>query len=292
MTTRTAFSLLVLSLTFGASAELVVLKHGEATCAVDTDDGARIISWKVNGDERLWMPKTGATDAKWRHGGIPLCWPWICDGWPKDAPHSPHGLAWCGKFAVKERVTDAVGDRLTMTFSAWGLSLEYTVALADSLSFVVKSKNESLQLKTMQFSIHPYFRLENRDQTALTGLEGLVFHDMREGKETNAVWKGEMKITDTFDHEFYRKSMRQLPATICELNGRRLEIASPQSDMLVVWNPGPGWTTEGTELYGGLEPDAWRHFMSVEPSIVPYTLIPGETRIFTARMRAWGGGGK
>ena len=166
------------------------------------------------------------------------------------------------------------------------------VALADSLSFVIKSKNESLQLKTLQFSIHPYFRLENRDLTALTGLEGLVFHDMREGKETNAVWKGEMKITDTFDHEFYRKSMRQLPATICELNGRRLEIASPQSDMLVVWNPGPGWTTEGTELYGGLESGAWRHFMSVEPSIVPYTLVPGETRIFTARMRAWGGSGK
>ena len=43
----------VLAVAFGAMAEVVELKSGTSTCRVDADDGARVVSWTVDGDERL-----------------------------------------------------------------------------------------------------------------------------------------------------------------------------------------------------------------------------------------------
>ena len=46
--------------------------------------------FKVGGDEVLWNPRVpGEPQAKWNHGGIPMCWPWFGSSGPrgKDEPH-------------------------------------------------------------------------------------------------------------------------------------------------------------------------------------------------------------
>lgn len=281
---------LVLAVAFAAMAEVIELKSGASTCRVDADDGARVVSWAVDGDERLWMPETRATDGKWRHGGIPLCWPWICDGWPKGASHSPHGLAWCGRFSVKDRKTDRTGDRVTLSFAANGLTLDYSIAVrSNELCFALCTRNASAEPKPLQFSIHPYLRVENRDWTTLAGVDGLRYHDTREGKETNGVWKGESLIFDTLDHEFFRGTNgAPMCVSLYEDSGRLMRVRSDDADMTVVWNPGPSWPLDGTELYGGLASNVWRRFVSVEPSIRPRTLRPGETHRFAASFAAEG----
>ena len=41
-------------------------------------DGARVVSFRVGGEEVIWNSRVpGRPTAKWNHGGIPVCWPWF-----------------------------------------------------------------------------------------------------------------------------------------------------------------------------------------------------------------------
>ena len=57
-------------------AALVVLTNLSGTVSVDLD-GGRVVSYVSHGEEQLWMPEPPQSAPGWRHGGIPLCWPWF-----------------------------------------------------------------------------------------------------------------------------------------------------------------------------------------------------------------------
>ena len=58
-------------------AERIELLHDDARCVIETR-GARVVSYSVAGRELLWMPKASLDDDPvWRHGGIPVAWPWF-----------------------------------------------------------------------------------------------------------------------------------------------------------------------------------------------------------------------
>ncbi|MBO7721917.1 MAG: hypothetical protein J6T01_05890 [Kiritimatiellae bacterium] len=270
---------------FVCAAGNVVLRSQTAICEIAPEDGARIVSWRVNGRELLWNPSTPAPkDGKWRHGGVPLVWPWVADEWPADVEKSPHGVAWKHPFKVESRRTSEISDEITMSFSAYALRAEYTVTLSDRLSFRFKTKNTGDKPRRYAMSLHPYFRLQERDRTVIKGFDALRYRDMRAGFVTNGVWKGDVKVVSWLDHEFYRGTAPMK----AEFNDGdcRITVSSADSAAYVVWNPGDQWPVEGTEMYGGLEKGAWRHILSVEPSsadlkdAVP--LRPGEERTLTA----------
>ena len=50
-------------------------KHASAEVSLF---GGRVLSFRKGGEEVLWRPREWRHEAgEWRHGGIPLCWPWF-----------------------------------------------------------------------------------------------------------------------------------------------------------------------------------------------------------------------
>ena len=78
-------------------AAFVVLTNLWGTVSVDLD-GGRVVSYVSHGEEQLWMPEPPQSAPGWRHGGIPLCWPWF----GVNGKGEIHGTAWHSAFELSD----------------------------------------------------------------------------------------------------------------------------------------------------------------------------------------------
>ena len=242
---------------FGLSADTIDLRSGDSVCKVDAEHGARIVSWTVGGKEMLWNPSMPQKDdGKWRHGGIPIVWPWQGDEYPEGVTNGPlHGVAWQSPFRVEKRKKLKAGEELALSLESCGLRADYVIIYScGSLRLKFKTTNIDKVPRKFAMSIHPYFCLSERDQTVVQCLDGLRYRDARDGFATNGVWKGAMPITAWTDHEFFR-SGEMLRCLVLVANRARLSVASFDAEAFWVWNPGERWAEIGAALYGEL-PDA------------------------------------
>ena len=284
-----AFVLCILS--FVLFADTIDLRSGDSVCKVDVEHGARIVSWTVRGEEMLWNPSVPQKDdGKWRHGGIPIVWPWQGDEYPDGVTNGPlHGVAWTSPFKVESRTKTERGEELSLSLEACGLRADYAVSVRrESLLFRFRTTNIGKVPRRFALSIHPFLYLPERDRAIVRGLDGLRYRDTRDGSATNGVWTGELPITAWTDHEFLR-GRDPLGAIVYEREGRaRLLVRSDDAEAFWVWNPGERWADHGAALYGELPDDAWRHILSIEPSTTGMRdakpLQPGESKVLTAEI--------
>lgn len=283
-----AFVLCLLSVVLFADA--LVLRSGGDTCTVDVEHGARIVSWKVRGEEMLWMPSVPQkNDGRWRHGGIPLVWPWQCDEYPDGVTNGPlHGVAWQSPFKVDSLKTEGGDDEVALSIEADGLRGDYVVKVRpDRLVLKFTTTNIGTAPRKFAMSIHPFFYLPERNRTVVAGLDGHPYRDTRDGFATNSVWVGEMPITAWTDHEFLGGD-KKLSCRVFDAGKARLSVRSADAEAFWVWNPGERWAEIGAALYGELPDDAWRHILSIEPSTSGMKdakpLQPGESKVLTAEI--------
>lgn len=295
-------------LSFGLFADTLDLRSGDGVCKVDVEHGAQIVSWTVRGEEMLWMPSVPPPDdGKWRHGGIPIVWPWQGDEYPDGVTNGPlHGVAWTSPFKVESRTKTERGEELSLSLEACGLRADYTIAIGkDDLHFQFKTTNIGSEPRKYAMAIHPYFYLPERNQAEIEGLDGLCYCDTRDGYSTNGVWKGVMPITQWTDHVF-RLDGRPLCVQIRDARVKRnkwlsifmespgyrptphIRVFSRDAASCCVWNPGEMWSAVGASLYGELEEEAFRHILSVEPCTTGMKdaapIQPGESRTLTAEI--------
>ena len=293
---------------FFTLADTIDLRSGDCVCKVDVEHGARIVSWTVRDEELLWTPSVPQKDdGKWRHGGIPLVWPWQGDEYPEGLTNGPlHGVAWQRPFRVESRRKPEDGEELALSLEACGLRADYAVSVRPSaLRFRFKTTNVSAVPRKFALSIHPYFYLPERNQAEVEGLEGLRYRDTRDGHCTDGTWTGAMPITCWTDHVFFLAD-KPLCAEVCDAQVKRnkwvswfvkplnrrltphIRVFSRDAEALWVWNPGEMWSAVGAPLYGELPDDAWRHILSIEPSTSGMKdakpLQSGESRELTAEI--------
>ena len=154
-------------LSFVLFADTLDLRSGDSVCKIDGEHGARIMSWKVCGEEMLWMPPVPQKDdGKWRHGGIPIVWPWQGDEYPDGITNGPlHGIAWQSPFKVERRTKTEHGESLSLSLEADGLRADYTVSVRrESLRFSFRTTNIGSAPRKFAMSIHPYFYLPERKE--------------------------------------------------------------------------------------------------------------------------------
>ena len=289
-------------------ADTIDLWSGDSVCKIDVEHGARITSWKVRGEEMLWNPSVPQKDdGKWRHGGIPIVWPWQGDEYPDGVTNGPlHGVAWQSPFKIESRRKVQGGEAIDISLEACGLRADYSIALRKGhLYFLFKTTNIGFVPQKFALSIHPYFNLPERNWAEVEGLDGLTYRDTRNGHSTNGVWRGVMPITCWTDHVFFLagkplcaeirdaqvKRSKWVSWFVQPSNRRltpRIRVFSRDAEACWVWNPGELWAAEGAALYGELPDDAWRHILSIEPSTVERKdakpLLPGESRVLTAEI--------
>ena len=283
-------------LSFVLFADTLDLRCRDDVCKVDVEHGARIVSWTVGGKEMLWNPPAPQKDdGKWRHGGIPLVWPWQGDEYPDGVTNGPlHGVAWQSPFKVESRKQLKAGEELALSLEACGFRADYTIAIeTEELKFRFKTTNLDKVPRKFALSIHPYFHLPERNQTVIRSVDGLRYRDTRDGFVTNGVWNGLMPVTAWTDHEFLRGSgalcaivYRRMPGGLRPRSCGLFSVSSEDAEAFWVWNPGERWAEIGAPLYGELPDDAWRHILSIEPSTLGMKdakpLQPGESKVLTA----------
>ena len=275
-------------------ADTIDLRCRDDVCKVDVEHGARIVSWTVGGKEMLWNPSVPQKDdGKWRHGGIPIVWPWQGDEYPDGVTNGPlHGVAWQSPFKVESRKKLKAGEELALSLEACGLRADYTIVYAcGSLRLKFKTTNIGKEPRKFAMSIHPYFYLSERNQTVVERTDGLRYRDTRAGFATNGVWKGDLPITAWTDHEFI-PGIYGWSSFVTVAGKPWLRVSSSDAEAVWVWNPGERWAENGAALYGELPDDAWRHILSIEPSTSGMKdakpLQPGESKVLTAQIsRAW-----
>ena len=142
---------------FAVQAERIELKTDYASCVVETR-GARVMSFRpAGGEEVLWQAEpVQLTDAKWAHGGIPLCWPWFGVNGRVDI----HGTAWRRPFSVVTRREGKNRCELVLARDEGDVRLEYTLVLRDSLKLELKTTNRGKQEFSFSAEARAYYALE------------------------------------------------------------------------------------------------------------------------------------
>ena len=246
-----------LTVTTSFAAERVELASGDAKCVVDTQ-GARIVSYSVGGREQLWMPPDDSDcNPIWRHGGLPLAWPWYGRIGTGDA--NIHGYAWKHPFAVKARTADSV----VLELKTAAATLTYGISLGKELTLRVETANTSAFDFPFAVAFHPYFRVGERDRTVVEGVGATPM------AVTNAVDDGANFDAVVPRREYLIRDVARQST---------LRIVAEDSTGVNVWNP--GWEKDCPGVIPG---DAWRRFVAVEPYARGannfFVLRPGERSV-------------
>ena len=260
---------------FAEGADVIRLET-ERSSALVSLHGGRVMSFKTGGEEVLWSPKSWThKGGGWCHGGIPICWPWFGKSGP--SPDVAHGFAWRSRFEVRSRKSTAERCELVLglkpTDSMRGewdheFDLEYRIVLTDVLKLTLSTKNTGSKPFMLTAGLHPYFFIGDRDRTVVTGTDEMKYCDSRLTMKYDSVWKGDMKLTSSFDHVFVEPAPSALHKIVDTLLDRRISVASSGAARLVVWNPGVEEEAFENPAPGKLAVGDWRHLVCVEPAIL------------------------
>ena len=250
----------------------VELRTDAASCRVDLD-GGRIVSYVVGGEEQLWMPEVPQVAPGWRHGGIPICWPWF----GVNARGEVHGTAWQRTFELSGKTLSSEESSADLMLREGDLTFRYRVLLTDSLRLEAEVSNDGSKDASYTIGFHPYFRVSSRDNCVVEGLDGLSFEDDPSFPNgTNGFWRGNVRTTNRIDR-IYATTGTVQTCVLRECGATSRQLVFEGFTDINVWNP-----ETDPEFDGILPVGAWRNFLCVEPvrfgSGDEVSLLPGERR--------------
>lgn len=267
----------VVLLAFAAFARTVELKTDKAICRVDLD-GARVVSFRVNGDEILWNDKPAQKTAPdWAHGGIPLCWP----NFGVDKAGKIHGSAWRKAFDVVRRSESPSRSEAVLSLKEGDVRLEYVIVLTDALTLEMKTHNAGAAAVPFSCGFHPYFLVGERDRCRVDGTDGLSFEDDPSVlKPAKGVWRGGVGLTSAIDRIFALPPRSARVFTLLDrARSRVIRVGCEGATHMNAWNPGVE-----KRCPGKIPGDEWRRFACVEPIMIggasstAFPLAPGARR--------------
>lgn len=228
-------------------AAVVSLTNAFGTVRVDTL-GAHVLSYvPAGGDEVLFLPSEDCRPPRWRHGGIPVCWPWFSRY--GDPGSCMHGFARLLDWEVVSRQDAAhesalrlrlKSDERSARYFDGAFELNYEIVLSDCLRLDLKMRNTGPRRFAVTTGFHPYFQVKDLlSATVRTPDETIRCVPEMDGGRPLA--DGRYVLGDGI---------------------REIALTTRGNRKLVVWNPGEVPTD-------GLLPGEWRRFVCVEPAIVP-----------------------
>lgn len=261
----------------GLDCTRLTLTNGDS--ALVSDFGAQVLSWQVNGQERLFVSPLAVTDGSAAiRGGIPVCFPQF----NQRGPLPKHGLARTALWTYEPAATVLAADHATLQ---WALTdsdatrAQWPHAFAATLQVQLQPGQLGVELTacntdsrpwTFTAALHTYLQTEQVQGCALAGLEHMPFWDAAQGFAP-AVQLGSVGFGGEVDRVYPRANVPlrlhgQLPSA--------LQIAQDAVwNEVVVWNPGPALCAQ----LGDMEAHSWQHMLCVEAAQInqPVALQPG-----------------
>ncbi len=247
--------------------EAVVLLHG-----------AQVVSWKVNGEERLYLSEKAdlAAGAAIR-GGIPLCFPQF-----STLGSLPmHGFARNKAWHPASTKGDTQGTSAVLELSEtpetralWphNFKAALTVSLTDTTLAVqlgiTNTGNAPLSFTT---ALHTYFRVKDISEVAIDGLKDTRYHD----KVANLADQTEPRDTVRFSEQTDRVYYDASPDLTLHDGSSRIAIHADAMPDTVVWNP---WVERARDMID-LPDDGYKYMVCIEAGCIgqPVTLDAGQS---------------
>ncbi|SNY42729.1 glucose-6-phosphate 1-epimerase [Arsukibacterium tuosuense] len=242
---------------FGQLSDLPCLKlqYGNASAVVSLYGGQVLSYQPTPGQELLWL----SDNAQWHNGaairgGVPVCWPWFGPASakinPEQQPLPNHGLVRNRLWQIRHSESSAVSTSVNLSIvvndlpeSLWPADAKaHPVNLA--LSLILSANQLTMQLSCdtplyQQAALHSYFRIQNLQQTTVTGLSQNYFDKVsnaeHDSPDDKACFSAE---TD----RIYFKTGSQLHLAD---DKQQLTINQQGHDASVIWNP---WQQKSREL--------------------------------------------
>jgi len=226
--------------------------------------GAHVTSWRVGGEEQLFVSKQAIfAPPKAIRGGIPVCWPQFSDM----GPLGQHGFARNTKWRVKASPAASAaavdGSRCVLVLSrddvkdagalaAWPWPFEVEMRLAvsdDAFTQELVVTNTGSEAFAFTAALHTYFAVGSIAATSVEGLEGLTYLDNLDGRSPKVDGSSAVRFAEEVDR-IYLAAPRAW-AVVCEGGGgasERRVVGCATSEGLcdaVVWNP---WAAKAKSL--------------------------------------------
>lgn len=228
-------------------ATIVALTNEFGAVSVDTC-GATVLSYvPAGGREVLFRSSEERRTNSWYHGGIPLCWPWF--GRNGDPGSEMHGFVRLLDWEVVSRTDSSRESRLHLRLRSGAESvkwfdgsfvLDYEIVLSEQLELDLKMCNTGARRFAVTTGFHPYFSINDMSNA------------------TVRTPRGEIRCVPGMDGDRPFADGRY----VLDDGIRELTLTAWGNKKLVVWN-------QGEEPLEGLAPEDWRHFVCVEPAILP-----------------------
>lgn len=244
--------------------------------------GAHVTSWKVDGQEQIFVSKQAVfKPPKAIRGGIPVCFPQFGDLGPVKAQH---GFARNTEFDVETVSADSATLSLSPTeeqrqgaFPEHTLYVKVTVG-KDSLTQelrVVNGKSGPFKFTT---ALHTYFRISDISQTHVEGLSGLQFLDNAKNRQEGTDEQQVISISGEFD-KIYLKAPDNVKI-VDKAGSKVISLRKTNFPDAVVWNP---WTdkAKGMADFGD---DEYKEMICVEAAVAksgPVEIGPGASWVGT-----------
>jgi len=248
----------------------VTLDRGEGTTCTIALYGATLTSWKVKGEQLIFVSPNAILDgSKAIRGGIPICF-------PSFGPWSlgpQHGFArtsvWSQEGQIQENQKGDPSVTLVLTegdhSSAWPhrFVLKLSVTLSSSSLFLrlqVENKNteDPFDFTT---ALHTYFTVPDVTKASIEGLEGLQYIDKTvDGTTKMKEDREKVILTDWTDRVYLNTGTRTIVINRGPGAGILLLTKNSSLSDTVVWNP---WAEKAAAMsdLGGC---AWPGFLCVE----------------------------
>lgn len=247
--------------------------------------GAHVTSWTPSGGgEGLFLsPKAEFRPGVAIRGGAPVIFPQFAGMGPLPKHGFARSRAW--------DFVDAGDDWATLRFvedesslSVWPHAFEllYTIRVGGpTLEMTLRVSNPGPGSFSFAAALHTYLRVDNLQQVAIHGLQGLRFSDSANGEKESSQSEELLTFPGEIDRIYFN-----VPGSISVVEAR-----SPRPDFLVeqdgftdvvTWNPGP----EKCAALKDMQPDGYLNFVCIEAGLIekPVTLAVGESWVGTQRL--------
>ena len=258
----------------GLDCTRITLPCGDS--ALVSDFGAQVLSWVVQGQERLFVSTHAHTDGVQPiRGGIPVCFPQF----NQRGPLPKHGLARTALWKWHESALPAdvtaqwhwCNDSSTLQQWPFAFAATLNVKMAPGqLQVELQVQNTDDQPWAFTAALHTYFGTQDASQCSLAGLDGMAYWDAAHGFAP-CVQTGAVQFGAEVDRVY------GAPASALQLEGAlpgSVHIANDSAwPETVVWNPGP----QLCATLADMDKDGWRSMVCVEAASInqPVVLQPG-----------------
>jgi glucose-6-phosphate 1-epimerase len=253
----------------GNGEDAVTLVHPSGASARITHHGAHVVSWiDASGKERLYLSSRAQFGpGQAIRGGIPVIFPQFGTG-----PLPKHGLLRTRRWSLIAHLGSSATFRITdddQTRALWPYPFmaELTVELAEMLTVSLRITNSGDSPFSFTAALHNYFAVDDVQQSAVHGLQGLVYVDKMSAGARCVEEASELRLHGETDR-IYISGPRQVTITSA-IGSSSTVIGADGFGDWVVWNP---WQ-DGSASLADMDPEGYLEMLCVEAARISDPLV-------------------